>query len=136
MHQPRGCHLGYGIYGAPGECISYGVVLGLDVASMVALVSVTATGLSLTWMWHPWWLWRVHQLWGCPCTGCGIYDAPGECISYRVVFALGVASMYGGSGECISYSIVTLNMASMVALVSASPMGLSVPWMWHLRWPC
>ena len=112
----------------PRECISYGVVLALDVAYMVALMSASATGLSVTWMWHLWWNWSVHQLQDCH-PGCGIYGAPGECISYRFVLALDVASMYGSSGECISNSIVILNMASMVALVSASAMGLSVPWM-------
>ena len=74
-----------GIYGGPGECISYRVVLVLDVASMVALESASATGLSLPWMWHLWWPWRVHQLRGCPCPGCSIYGGPGECISFRVV---------------------------------------------------
>ena len=86
VHQLQGCYCtGYGIYGGPGECISYGVVLVLDMASlgpgecisyrvvhaldmisMVALESASATllsalesasaiGLSLT-------SWRVHQL--------------------------------------------------------------------------
>ena len=45
----RGCPCpGCGIYGGPGECISYGVVLDLDVASMVELESASASGLSMS----------------------------------------------------------------------------------------
>ena len=96
-----------GIYCGLGECISYRVVLALDVAFKAALESVSATG--------------------CPCPGYGIYSGYGEYISYGVVHGQDVASMYGGSGEYISYRIVTLDMASMVPLVSASATELSLP---------
>ena len=49
----------------------------------------------------------MHQLRGCPCPGCGIYGGLGECISYRIVF--------------------DLDVASMVELESASASGLSMP---------
>ena len=116
MHQLRGCPCpGYGIFGGPGECISYRVILALDMVSLVALESASATGLSLPSIWHLWWPWRVHQLQGYPCPGYGIFGGPGECISYRVILAL--------------------DMASLVALESASATGLSLPWIWHLWWP-
>ena len=75
----------------------------------------------------------------------GFYGGLGECIIYRVVLALDVAfkaalesvsvtgcpcpgyGIYSGSGEYISYRIVTLDMASMVPLVSASAAELSLP---------
>ena len=74
---------------------------------MVAWESALATGLSMSRIWHLWWPWRVHQLRGCPFPGRGIFGGPGECISF------------GG--------ILALDMASMVALESASAMVLSIP---------
>ena len=74
---------------------------------MVAGESALATGLSMPRIWYLWWPWRVHQLQGSPFPGCGIYGGPGECISF------------GG--------ILGLDMASMVALESASAMVLSMP---------
>ena len=106
-----------GINGGLGECISYGVVHVQDMASMVALESASATGLSFSRMWNLWWPWRVHQLWGYSCPGYGIYCGPGECISYGVVHALDITSMVAQEsasawscprphGECISYGVV------------------------------
>ena len=53
-----------GVYDGLGECISYGVVLSLNMTAMVALESASATAFSLPKMWNLWWPWRVHQLWG------------------------------------------------------------------------
>ena len=126
-----------GINGGLGGCISYGVVHAQDMASMVALERASATGLSFSRMWNLWWPWRVHQLWGYSCPGYGIYGSPGECISNGVVLDLMESASAMGlswpSGECISYGVVlALDMASMVAMESASATVLSLPWMWWM----
>ena len=99
VYQFWGCPCsGYGIYGGPGECISYAVVLTS---------------------------WRVHQLRGCPWLGYGIYGGPGECISYGIILALDMACMV--ALENASATVLSLPWMWWISIVNSDMLLSSWP---------